>query len=79
MSNQTETEVKRGRGRPASFPELGKEGVQMAGFNLPVSTLETLDKAVETRNAARKEGQPRVNKNTIVDRAIRAYLRDRKS
>ena len=74
MTNSTET--KRGRGRPCSFP--GQE-TKMAGFNLPVATLELLTAAVEKRNTNRKEGQGRTNCNLVVDRALRAYLRDRKS
>jgi len=64
-STSTSTE-KRGRGRPASFP--GQE-TKMAGFNLPVSTLNML-----AAGAAARE----VTQNTVVDRALRAYLRSRK-
>lgn len=68
------TEVKRGRGRPESFP--GVE-TKMTGFNLPVSTLELLSEAVVKRNKARKEGVSRVNQNTLVNTALRAFLRNR--
>lgn len=72
MSTQTETKQ---RGRPASFTQPTK----MAGFNLPLETLAMLAAAVTKRNESRKEGVSRVNQNTLVDRALRAYLRDRKS
>lgn len=59
----TSTETKRGRGRPATFPNTE---TKMAGYNLPVATLELVRKA-----AAKRE----VNQNLLVDRALRAYLR----
>ena len=69
----TQVEVKpRGRGRPSSFPE-GVE-TKMAGFNLPVATLELLTSTVEKRNKDRG-AKPRTNGNLLVDRAIRAFLR----
>lgn len=71
MSNATQTET-RGRGRPASFPDVE---TKMAGYNLPVSTCEAVNKAVEKRNKARKAGTPRTNANMLVNRAILAYLR----
>lgn len=61
MTNATET--KRGRGRPATFPN---QNTKMAGYNLPTATLELVRKA-----AAKRE----VNQNLLVDRALRAYLR----
>lgn len=60
------TEAKRGRGRPQSFP--GQE-TKMSGFNLPVATLELLKAGAKARE---------VGQNTLVDRALRAYLRERK-
>jgi hypothetical protein len=57
------TETKRGRGRPATFPN---QETKMAGYNLPTDTLEMVRKA-----AAKRE----VNQNLLVDRALRAYLR----
>jgi len=63
-----ETEIKRGRGRPESFPG---QKTKMVGYNLPVETIELLQAEVERRNANRKPDQPTVNLNTIVDRAIR--------
>lgn len=65
-------EVKRSRGRPASFPNTK---TRMAGFNLPVDTLDRLSKATETRNAKKADGAPSVTQNTLVNRAILAYLR----
>jgi hypothetical protein len=62
MSTSTTIE-KRGRGRPATFPNTD---TKMAGYNLPTSTLELV------RKAAAKRG---VNQNLLVDRALRAYLR----
>lgn len=62
MTNSTTIE-KRGRGRPASFPNTE---TKMAGYNLPVETLEMVTKA-----AAKRE----VNQNILVDKALRAYLR----
>jgi hypothetical protein len=59
----TNVETKRGRGRPATFPN---KATKMAGYNLPVETLELVRKA-----AAKRE----VNQNLLVDRALRAYLR----
>ena len=64
MTNSTE--IKRGRGRPKSFPNTE---TKMAGYNLPIETLELVTKA-----AAKRE----VNQNILVDRALRAYLRERK-
>lgn len=63
MSNATE--VKRGRGRPASFPN---QETKPSGYSLPVATLKLVEDA-----AVAKE----VNRNVIVDRALRAYLRTR--
>lgn len=60
MSNSVE--VKRGRGRPASFPNTE---TKMANYNLPIATLDLVTKA-----AAKRE----VNQNILVDRALRAYL-----
>ena len=62
----TSTEVKRGRGRPASFPN---QDTKMAGFNLPTATLELLATGAKARG---------VTQNAVVDRALRAYLRSRK-
>lgn len=62
MSNSA-TQTKRGRGRPASFP--GQE-TRMAGFNLPVSTLERLSAGAEKRG---------ITQNALVARAVEAYLR----
>jgi hypothetical protein len=59
----TSTETKRGRGRPATFPT---QNTKMAGYNLPVTTLEIVRKA-----AAKRE----VNQNLLVNRALLAYLR----
>lgn len=59
----TATETKRGRGRPASFPNTD---TKMAGFNLPEATIELLKKGAERRE---------VTQNILVDRAIRAYVR----
>lgn len=59
----TSTQEKRGRGRPATFPNTK---TKMAGYNLPVTTLDLV------RNAAAKR---EVNQNLLVDRALRAYLR----
>lgn len=70
MSNATE--VKRGRGRPKAFPDV--ETI-MAGFNLPTATLEKLRAGVESRNAKRAAGTPSVTQNTLVNRALLAYLR----
>lgn len=67
MSNSNTAEVKRGRGRPAAFPN---EETKMAGFNLPVGTLELLAKGAADRE---------VTQNTLVNRAIRAYVRGRKT
>lgn len=67
----TQTETKRGRGRPESFP--GVE-TKMAGYNLPVATLKLVTSTVEKRNKDRGS-KPRINQNQLVDRAIRAYLR----
>lgn len=64
MSNVAE--VKRGRGRPKSFPNVQ---TKMAGFNLPVETLELVSKTAEQRE---------IPQNVIVERALRAYLRNRK-
>jgi len=61
MSNSTE--VKRGRGRPKSFPNAE---TRMAGFNLPVATLEKIVAAAAKRGT---------NQNTLLDRAVNAYLR----
>ena len=61
MTNSTLT--KRGRGRPASFPNTD---TKMAGYNLPVATLDLVTKAATKRG---------VNQNILVDRALRAYLR----
>jgi len=55
--------AKRGRGRPASFPN---QETKMAGYNLPVTTLDLVTKAAAKRG---------VNQNILVDRALRAYLR----
>jgi hypothetical protein len=71
MTNATET--KRGRGRPASFPN---QETKMAGYNLPVETLDLVTEAVEKRNKDRGN-KPRINQNQLVDRALRAYLRQR--
>lgn len=62
----TSTETKRGRGRPRSFPD---QQTKMAGFNLPVATLELLQEGARSRG---------VTQNALVDRAIRAYVRNRK-
>lgn len=63
MSNvNTATEVKRGRGRPKSFPNAA---TKMAGYNLPEATLEMVTTAAVTRG---------VPQNILVDRALRAYL-----
>lgn len=58
----TNTEVKRGRGRPATFPD---QDTKMAGYNLPITTLE----AVATE-AARREW----NQNALVNRALLSFL-----
>ena len=67
MSSNTETEVRRGRGRPKAFP-----GVEtaMAGFSLPVETLALLKTGAKARE---------ITQNALLDRALRAYLRARKS
>jgi len=62
-TNSTATQTTRPRGRPASFPD---QETKMAGFNLPVATLDLVGAA-----AAKRE----INQNILVDRAIRAYLR----
>ena len=62
----TNTEVKRGRGRPRSFPD---QTTKMAGFALPVETLELLQEGARSRN---------IPQNALLDRAIRSYLRSRK-
>lgn len=59
----TSTILKRGRGRPATFPN---QDTKMAGYNLPTSTLELVRKAAEKRG---------INQNALVERALRAYLR----
>lgn len=64
MTNSTET--KRGRGRPATFPA---QETKMAGYNLPTSTLELVRRA-----AAKRE----INQNLLVNRALLAYVRERK-
>lgn len=67
MSNtNTETEVKRGRGRPASFPDTA---TKMAGFNLPLTTLDSLAAGAKARG---------ITQNALLDRALKAYLRPRK-
>lgn len=58
-------EVKRGRGRPKSFPNVE---TKMAGFNLPIETLELVQKVAEKRE---------LPQNVLVERALRAYLRNR--
>jgi hypothetical protein len=63
MSNATET--KRPVGRPQSFPG---QATKMAGFNLPVETLALLAEAAKSRE---------VTQNTLVERALRSYLRNR--
>jgi hypothetical protein len=65
------TETKRGRGRPASFPDVE---TNMAGYNLPQETLDLVKAAVEKRNKNRGN-KPRINQNQLVDRALRAFLR----
>lgn len=67
MTSTTATEVKRGRGRPPAFPG---QKTKMAGFNLPQETLELLSKTATERE---------LTQNAIVDRAVRAYCRTRKS
>ena len=67
MTSATTTEVKRGRGRPPAFPDAK---TKMAGFNLPVETLELLSATAKSRE---------LTQNAIVDRAVRAYCRTRKS
>lgn len=63
-TNSTATQTQtRGRGRPASFPD---QETKMAGFNLPVTTLELIAKGASKRG---------VNQNILVERAIRAYCR----
>lgn len=64
MANQTE--VKRGRGRPKSFPGVK---TKMAGYMLPTTTLDLVSEAAATRE---------INQNILVDKALRAYLRTRK-
>ena len=64
MSNVVE--VKRGRGRPKSFPELSEKEVKMAGYKLLVTTLEVVSKGAEKRGIAQ---------NALVNRALLAYLR----
>lgn len=64
--SSTNTEVKRGRGRPASFPNLE---TKMAGFNLPLATLESLAAGAKARG---------ITQNALLDRALKAYLRPRK-
>lgn len=64
MSNVAE--VKRGRGRPESFPN---QETKMAGFNLPVATLDLVKQTSEKRS---------MPQNILVERALRAYLRTRK-
>lgn len=66
MTVSSNTEVRRGRGRPRSFPD---QQTKMAGFNLPVETLELLQEAAQARG---------VTQNALVDRAIRSLLRNRK-
>jgi hypothetical protein len=63
MSNATET--KRPVGRPQSFPG---QSTKMAGFNLPVETLALLAETAKSRE---------VTQNTLVERALRSYLRNR--
>lgn len=63
MSNATE--VKRGRGRPATFPN---DETRMAGFNLPVATLELVRKTAEKRE---------INQNALVNKALLAFCRTR--
>lgn len=67
MTNSNTTETKRSRGRPRSFPD---QVTKMAGFSLPVDTLELLQAGAQARG---------VTQNALVDRALRAYLRSRKS
>jgi hypothetical protein len=62
----TVTEVKRGRGRPASFPN---QETKMAAYCLPITTLESLQAGAKARG---------ITQNALVDRALRAYLRSRK-
>ncbi len=64
MTNAT-VEVKRGVGRPATFP--GQE-TKMAGFKLPIETLERLATRAEEKG---------LNQNDLVNRALTAYMRDR--
>lgn len=59
------TETKRGRGRPQTFPG---QKTRMAGFNLPVDTLDLLSASAESRDKTQ---------NAIVDAALRAYCRKR--
>ena len=62
----TNTETKRGRGRPRSFPD---QQTKLAGFALPLETLELLQEGARTRG---------IPQNALLDRAIRSYLRSRK-
>lgn len=61
--NSQVAEVKRGRGRPESFP--GVE-TRMAGFNLPVTVLEKLAVGAKKRE---------ITQNALVAKALEAYLR----
>ncbi len=63
MTQAQMTETKRGRGRPASFPN---QETKMAGFNLPTGTLEKLSKG-----AAKRE----ITQNALLAKAIEAYCR----
>lgn len=63
----SQVEVKRSVGRPASFPN---QETKMAGYNLPLTTLKLVSDAADKRDE---------NQNILVDRALRAYLRTRKS
>jgi hypothetical protein len=64
MTQGNATEVKRGRGRPASFP--GQE-TRVAGFNLPIETLDMLAAEAETRG---------VTQNAVVAKAIERLVAD---
>ena len=68
----TQVAEKRGRGRPEAFPGVD---CRMAGYNLPVATLERVAKAVKARNAKKAEGAQSMTQNTLVNRALLAYLR----
>lgn len=63
MNQAQAIETKRGRGRPSTFP--ADVETKAAGYKLPVTTLTLVDEVAERME---------INKNGLVDRALRAYL-----